>query len=524
MTHDISVTQPRADAAAEALRTRTVEAYDVDSARASGAFADIAAFVGQLCDAPVVLVSLMSGDSQHLIARTGIEADVLPRATSFCQHTLLGTDLIEVPDTSTDPRFADNPFVTGETHVRFYAGMPMTSPDGVVFGTVCVIDMTPRPDGLTPLQREGLRIATCLATSRLDDRRAAREYQAADAEARRALEDSEMRFRTLADTMPQMVWSTLPDGFHDYYNARWYEFTGAPAGTTDGEGWNDVFHPDDQDRAWSLWRQSLATGAPYSIEYRLRHNDGTYRWVLGRALPIRDEQGTITRWFGTCTDIHEQKLALEEREVISQELSHRIKNIFAVISGLISFSARQRPEFAGIAADLRARITALGRAHDFVRPHSNQSRPSAAQDSLHGLLADLFAPYQAADETRITIAGDDMTIDDRSATPIALLFHELATNATKYGALSTGDGTVTVRIDQRSSESGEAGVVTIHWAEAGGPAITEPSAHSGFGSQLIEMSAVRQLGGSVMRDWRAEGLIVDITIPGASLSRPGAPG
>ncbi len=70
-------------------------------------------------------------------------------------------------------------------------------------------------------------------------------------------------------------------------------------------------------------------GAPYQIEYRLRHADGTYRWVLGRALPIRDTDGQITRWFGTCTDIHEQKLALHERELISQELSHRIKNIFS---------------------------------------------------------------------------------------------------------------------------------------------------------------------------------------------------
>ncbi|MCL6305248.1 PAS domain-containing protein, partial [Streptococcus agalactiae] len=103
--------------------------------------------------------------------------------------------------------------------------------------------------------------------------------------------------------------------------------------------WNDMFHPDDQDRAWSVWRHSLATGDPYQIEYRLRHRDGTYRWVLGRALPIRDGEGRITRWFGTCTDIHEQKLALEEREIVSQELSHRIKNIFAVVSGLISFAA-----------------------------------------------------------------------------------------------------------------------------------------------------------------------------------------
>ena len=81
-----------------------------------------------------------------------------------------------------------------------------------------------------------------------------------------ALAASDARFRVLADSMPQMVWSTRPDGFHDYYNARWYEFTGVPDGSTDGEGWNDMFHPDDQERARVLWKHSLETGEPYEIE------------------------------------------------------------------------------------------------------------------------------------------------------------------------------------------------------------------------------------------------------------------
>jgi PAS domain S-box-containing protein len=367
--------------------------------------------------------------------------------------------------------------------------------------------LAPDPrEGLTRFQRDGLTILAKAAMGRLDDRRAAREQASVEAETRRTLEASDLKFRTLADTMPQMVWAAQPDGFHDYYNMRWYEFTGAPAGTTDGEGWN-------QERAWTIWRHSLETGEPYNIEYRLRHFDGTYRWVLGRALPVRDESGSITRWFGTCTDIHEQKLAYEEREVISQELSHRIKNIFAVIAGLIAFSARGKPEFAGVASDLRHRITALGRAHDFVRPHSAHSRPMAAQNSLHGLLHELFEPYQRADGKRLIIAGDDVTIDDRSATPLALLFHELATNATKYGGLSTELGTVDVLI------ATEGDTVSLSWRETGGPAAIEPTTPGGFGSQLIEMSAVRQLGGKVRREWKAEGLAVELTIPAAAFSR-----
>jgi len=479
---------------------------------APGMFDDVARLAARLCDAPVALVTLLDADSQHALAVTGAEVGRLPRSISFCHYTAMGREPMEVADLSADPRFAANPLVTGEHHARFYAGAPMVTAAGSVLGSVCVVDRVPRTDGLTPVQRDGLVMLAEVALGRL-------EGGAGCGATARALADSEDRFRTLADTMPQMVWSTLPDGYHDYYNARWYEFTGAPPGTTDGEGWNGMFHQDDQDRAWRVWRHSLATGDPYQIEYRLRHFDDTYRWVLGRALPIRDaETGAITRWFGTCTDIHEQKLALDEREVVSQELSHRIKNIFAVISGLVTIAARTRPQLKPLVDDLRDRIIALGRAHDFVRPHSPASRTEARPDSLYGLLADLFRPYEGGE--RITIVGDDAAIDDRSATPLALLFHELATNATKYGALSTAEGRVTLAIAAGPDRT------AMTWRERGGPVVREPSA-TGFGSQLVELSAVRQLGGTVTRDWAPDGLTMTIDLPSAVLSRrptPSAPG
>ena len=122
-----------------------------------------------------------------------------------------------------------------------------------------------------------------------------------------ALRPVDAEFRAICDAMPHMVWSTLADGYHDFYNQRWYEFTGMREGDTDGERWNAMFHADDRERAWEAWRHSLETGTPYEIEYRLRHRSGEYRWVLGRAQPVRDAQGRIARWMGTCTDIHQQK-------------------------------------------------------------------------------------------------------------------------------------------------------------------------------------------------------------------------
>ncbi|HEV2604361.1 MAG TPA: PAS domain S-box protein [Microvirga sp.] len=134
-------------------------------------------------------------------------------------------------------------------------------------------------------------------------------------EAETRLRESEAKFQAIANSIDQMIWSTRPDGYHDYYNQRWYDFTGVPQGSTDGEGWNDMFHPEDQERAWARWRHSLETGEPYHIEYRLKHRSGQYRWVLGRAQPVRDEKGGITRWFGTCTDIQD---IVEAREVLAR--------------------------------------------------------------------------------------------------------------------------------------------------------------------------------------------------------------
>lgn len=129
--------------------------------------------------------------------------------------------------------------------------------------------------------------------------------------AKKKIEEARQELQFVMDVMPQMVWLTRPDGYHYNYNKQWYDYTGLTYGETEGEGWNHVFHPDDQQRAWKVWRQSLATGEPYEIEYRCRRFDGAYRWFLGRALPLRDESGAILKWFGTCTDIHDQKTASE---------------------------------------------------------------------------------------------------------------------------------------------------------------------------------------------------------------------
>ena len=335
----------------------------------------------------------------------------------------------------------------------------------------------------------------------------------AQVQAEAALEASEAKYEVLTNAMPQMVWTTLPDGYHDYYNAQWYAFTGVSSGSTDGEEWNEMFHPDDRTLAWERWRHSLATGEGYEIQYRLRHNSGDYRWVLGRALPVRNAEGDIIRWIGTCTDIDEAKRAAERTELLSRELSHRIKNIFAVISGLINLTAARAGELRPTINELLGRVAALGRAHEFARPHSAWSAPKIGASTIKGLISELLRPYALDGEDRIRVRGTDAKVDDKGATPIALVVHELATNAAKYGALSTSEGRVTVDISLDDDQ------LKICWVERGGPALAGPPQHEGFGTQLAELSVARQLGGEISRDWLSEGLRVIIRVNTSRLHR-----
>jgi len=147
---------------------------------------------------------------------------------------------------------------------------------------------------------------------------------------------SEAEWRALIETLPQIVWITRPDGYHVHFNKRWTDFTGLTLEESLGDGWNPPFHPEDQPLARRLWAEATASGAPYEIEYRLRRHDGVYRWMLGRARPLRNSRGEIVKWFGTCTDIEELKQAQAQIEdqarlldqthdaIMVHDLDHRV--------------------------------------------------------------------------------------------------------------------------------------------------------------------------------------------------------
>lgn len=469
--------------------------YGVDTLEDDAELTAICAFAAKLCSAPTALVSLVDSQRQTFLAREGTDLRETPRSTSFCAHAMLEPDLMVVPDAASDPRFADFALVTGPPHIRFYAGAPLVSPEGIPLGSLCVLDHTPRAEGLTELQRDGLTVLAQAVMRRLGHRR---QGLAREAE----MTETARRFAMVADGIPDIAWSCTAGLVFDFYNARWKEFTGTEP-PPDADGWRPLVHPDDEYETFRRWDEAAAAGEAFESEYRMRHASGEWRWVLSRALPMRDGEGAIERWFGTVTDVHDQRAVSDQRDLLARELSHRIKNIFAVIASLVALRARQYPEAAPFAADLSEAIGALGRAHDYVRPLGGRHG-----DRLVGLLRDLLRPYDESGADRLVFHGDDCPLGERAATPLALVFHELATNSAKYGALSVLGGQVTVT----TTLDNDAGTISIDWLEQGGPP-PEVDGSEGFGSRLVKLAVEGQLRGSITRRWLDSGVAAQVVVP-----------
>jgi diguanylate cyclase (GGDEF)-like protein/PAS domain S-box-containing protein len=139
-------------------------------------------------------------------------------------------------------------------------------------------------------------------------------------------------FRTLAESMPQIVWITLPDGANIYFNQQWMDYTGLTLEQSLGDGWNRPFHPEDRQHAWDAWQHATATHGTYALECRLRRADGEYRWWLIRGIPQHDATGTILKWFGTCTDIHDLKMIVEASKLAESKLLIQTKRLSLAVA------------------------------------------------------------------------------------------------------------------------------------------------------------------------------------------------
>ncbi len=317
---------------ADADRIAALERYAILDTPPETGFDDIVLIATQLCVTPIALVSLVARDRQWFKARHGLAACETPIEQSVCAYALAEpNEILVVPDMTLDPRTSANPLVTGENAMRFYAGVPLVTGDGFVLGTLCVIDRSPRPDGLSPGQEAGLRALARQIMTLLELRRGvtSREIglatQFREGEALRssaaALADSEMRLRLAVEATGVGIWDfDLVEG-----RLHWDRSTRAMFGISpdDPISYEDSFlaglHPEDRDRADAAMRASLDPNGlgVFSCEYRTIARDGSLLFWLAARGRLSVEDGVATRLVGTVRNITPERgaqLALEATE------------------------------------------------------------------------------------------------------------------------------------------------------------------------------------------------------------------
>jgi PAS domain S-box-containing protein len=246
-----------------------------------------------------------------------------------------------------------------------------------------------------------------------------------------------------------------------------------------------------------------------------RRKDGRLIDISLTVSPTRDASGRIIGASKIARDITERKRAQEQQRLLMRELNHRVKNLFAITGALVSLSARSAKTTQDLAQAIRGRIDALARAHQLTVPDLAEGAGAPRQTvGLNELLCAICAPYEDKQAPqRITFAGPEVAIGGHAVTSVSLFVHELATNAAKYGALSSPAGCVAVAWSINNGE------FRMLWTESGGPALNGPPDEEGFGTVLARRSIRDQLGATLAYDWKPSGLVVSLAVPADCLAR-----
>lgn len=347
------------------------------------------------------------------------------------------------------------------------------------------------------LRKDGSQIAVSLTVSPIYDRagkivgasKIARDITARE-EGQRALRTSEMRFRMLADNISQLAWVAERSGWIGWYNKRWYDYTGLAEGDCDGWGWDQVHHPDHLERVVAHFKASMEAGVEWEDTFPLRSANGEYRWFLSRAKPIRDDDYQILYWFGTNTDVTDMMEKEEQIRVLLMEVNHRSKNLLAVVQALARRSGCQDKDFLG---RFERRLASLSANQDLL---VRRGWSTIRMDELaEAQLAILGREARA----QIVLEGGSVPLSPRSAEIIGMALHELATNALKYGALSSPSGRVHLCWEESADR------FVIDWRESGVPLNGVPT-HHGFGTTLMRQIPARSLEAEVTIDYPPTGL------------------
>lgn len=313
--------------------------------------------------------------------------------------------------------------------------------------------------------------------------------------------DGEETYHIMADAMPQIVWSANPDGRRDYFNQRWFEHTGMTREKAWGWGWVAALHADDAAHCREAWRQAVKGTETFECEYQLLcAEDESYRWHIERALPVFDPQGQVVKWFGTCTDINELKVAQKQIEAMTvrqrhamTETHHRVKNNLQIISSLIDMQLINGEET--ISAEefrrLGSHVRTLAAVHDILTQHAKETEMLQLL-SLEEVLQQLLPVHQhTAPHCRITAQVADVQLPGRQGTSLALVINELISNAVKHGK-----GLVEIVV---AREAGRV-VVSVCDDGPGFPADFDPQTDANTGLELVQNLVQWDLAGTVAFD------------------------
>ena len=242
-----------------------------------------------------------------------------------------------------------------------------------------------------------------------------------------------------------------------------------------------------------------------------QRKDGSFIDISLTISPIRNSTGTIIGASKIARDITELRKNRDRQHLLMREMSHRVKNLFALSGSIVGLSARSAKSPQELAESARARLSALARAYalTFSQGFDQEGdRPT----TLQSLLRTIIAPFDEPGDPRIALSGIDAGVSGSAVTSLALLLHEFATNATKYGALSSATGTVEVIFTEEDD------TIVVDWTESGGPLVVAPTDSEGFGAVLSRIAVSNQLGGEIVREWRPEGLTIRLSVPRSRLS------
>ncbi len=242
-----------------------------------------------------------------------------------------------------------------------------------------------------------------------------------------------------------------------------------------------------------------------------QRKDGSLVDISLTISPIRNAGGQIIGASKIARDVTELRRARDRQHLLMREMSHRVRNLFALSGSIVGLSVRSAKSPEELAESARARLSALARAHVLTFSQGFEEDPDRPT-TLQALVRTIVAPFNEPEAPRITVSGIDTRVSGSAVTSLALLLHEFATNATKYGALSNSAGTVKIVL----AEEGD--TVVVYWTERGGPPVDAPNGGEGFGGVLSRIAVSNQLGGELVRDWRPEGLAIRLSVPRSRLT------